>query len=301
MRYRIGTRGSALAMAQTEWVIAGLRTAFPGDTFEIVRITTAGDRIGNVPLTEIGSRGVFVTEIEEALLRGEIDLAVHSMKDMPGKCAQGLIFSKAWQREDPRDVLVLREAASLKELPKNAVICTGSIRRSTQLLGLRADLKIAPIRGNIDTRLRKLNEPMENGKYPDGIILAAAGLNRLGLAERITQYLSPDEMIPAPAQGTLAVELRESDEELLFRLNSLSDEASENAARIERRFLLAAGGSCRLPVGAFAERDEAGWCLRAFFGNEDGSRTASVVIRSESPDVKIADEAAELLRSRLLR
>ena len=132
-------------------------------------------------------------------------------------------------------------------------------------------------------------------------VLAAAGLNRLGMARRITQYLSPDEMIPAPAQGTLAVELRESDEELLFRLNSLSDEASENAARIERRFLLAAGGSCRLPVGAFAERDEAGWCLRAFFGNEDGSRTASVVIRSESPDVKIADEAAELLRSRLLR
>lgn len=299
MRYRVGTRGSALAVAQTEWVIGRLKEAYPEHDYEMIRIRTTGDRISGIPLSEIGTRGVFVDEIETALIGGRIDMAVHSMKDMPEECAEGLVFAKAWEREDPRDVLVLRSAASLRELPENAVICTGSLRRAAQLLKLRPDIKTAPIRGNIDTRLRKLNEPLPDGSLPDGIILAAAGLKRLGMEDRITQFFSIDEMIPAPAQGTLAIELRADDKILLEELNALYDETSETEVMIEREFLKAAGGSCRLPVGAYAKKDTEGWSLRAFFGNEDGSRTGDVTIRSDGPYIGMADAAAKRLRQQV--
>lgn len=219
MEYRIGTRGSKLALTQAEYVCGRLTEAFPEDTFEIQVIKTKGDVILDKPLHEIGDKGVFVKEIEEKLLAGEIQIAVHSMKDMPSSPAPGLMFTKAWKREDPRDVLILREKKSLQELPQGAVIGTGSKRREFQLKRLRPDLRVVGIRGNVDTRIRKMEE-----EKLDGILLAAAGLRRLGMEDRITQYLEPEEMISAPAQGILALEICEGEQKLLKMLNRLSDE-----------------------------------------------------------------------------
>ena len=175
MRYRVGTRGSKLALAQTKQVIEKLKSAFPEDEFDVVIIKTTGDMDQKSRLDQIGSKGIFVKEIEEELLEEKIHLAVHSMKDMPDTTADGLIFAKAWKREDPRDVLILREAVSVDDLPKGAVIGTGSKRRKYQLLKIRPDLNIVGIRGNVDTRIRKMQE-----EEMDGIVLAAAGINRLG-------------------------------------------------------------------------------------------------------------------------
>ena len=246
MRYLIGTRGSKLALVQTDYVIDKLKRAYPDDDFKAVIIKTTGDLEQKKALDKIGSKGIFVKEIEDELLSGKIHMAVHSMKDMPDEPAAGLTFAKAWKREDPRDVLVLKNAASLDELPHGAVIGTGSKRRKYQLLKLRPDLKVVGIRGNIDTRLRKLydgeiiyEEVSDNtvnnneiadekqNKYNeyrlDGIILAAAGIKRIGRDSEITQYFSEDDMIPAPAQGTLALELRADNAKLMAKLDALSD------------------------------------------------------------------------------
>ena len=196
MNYRIGTRGSKLALAQAEYVRDRLAEAYREDTFEIRVIKTKGDRVLDKPLHEIGDKGLFVREIEEQLLDGEVDLGVHSMKDMPSYPADGLKFTKAWKREDARDVLILRRAKTLEELPFGAVIGTGSRRREFQLKKLRPDINVINIRGNVDTRLRKMEE-----EKLDGIVLAAAGLHRLGMQEKITCYLETEQMIPAPAQG----------------------------------------------------------------------------------------------------
>ena len=216
MKYKIGTRGSLLAVAQAKEVCEKLKMAYPKEEFELQVIKTKGDVILDKPLHEIGDKGVFVKEIEEKLLSKEIQIGVHSMKDMPSKLAEGLIFSKAWKREDPRDVLILREKKSLEELPAGAVIGTGSKRREFQLKRIRQDLNVVGIRGNVETRLRKMEE-----EKLDGIILAAAGLIRLGKQDKITQYLSTKEMIPAPAQGILALEILQEDEKLLSMLNAL--------------------------------------------------------------------------------
>ena len=254
MHYKVGTRKSKLAMAQTQEVLMRLKAAYPEDSFETVNLVTTGDREQEKALDAIGTKGVFVDEIEKALLDGRISFAVHSMKDMPEAPAEGLIFSRAWKREDPRDVLILRDAVSLEMLPAGALIATGSIRRAFQLLKLRPDLRIVPIRGNVDTRIRRLHEGLPDGTQIDGIILAAAGLKRLGLEAEITQYLEPAEMIPAPAQGCLAIELRAEDTELLKKLNALCDPETDTLVGIEREFLKTIGGDCHLPIGAFAER-----------------------------------------------
>ena len=227
MKYIIGTRGSKLAMAQTGLVRDRLEKTYPEHEFEIQIIQTKGDRIQNKPLDQIGDKGLFVREIEEKILSGEIHIGVHSMKDMPARPAEGLVFTKAWKREDPRDVLILREADSLKELPFGAVIGTGSKRREVQLKKLRPDIRVVGIRGNVDTRLRKMEE-----QGLDGIVLAAAGLHRLGMQPRITQYLEPEQMIPAPAQGTLALEVREDDRMIQQMLDALCDEETEAVTRI---------------------------------------------------------------------
>ena len=196
MNYKIGSRGSKLALIQTKYVCQRLKERYPEHDFEIVIVKTKGDRIQNKPLDQIGGKGLFVKEIEEMILADEIQMGVHSMKDMPALPAAGLVFSKAWKREDPRDALILREKHSLEELLPGAVIGTGSKRRAFQLKKLRPDLKVEGIRGNVDTRLRKMEE-----QKLDGIILAAAGLRRLGMEDRIPMYFSEDEMVPAPAQG----------------------------------------------------------------------------------------------------
>ena len=196
MNVIIGTRGSKLALAQAEYVKNRLQKHYPQNSYELKIISTKGDREQKKALDQIGDKGLFVREIEQELLDGTISLAVHSMKDMPAEQPSGLVFAHAWKREDPRDVLILREAVSLEKLPQHAVIGTGSRRRAFQLLQLRKDLRITGIRGNVDTRIKKMQE-----EQLDGIVLAAAGLHRLGRTSLITQYFEPEQMIPAAAQG----------------------------------------------------------------------------------------------------
>jgi hydroxymethylbilane synthase len=247
-----------------------------------------------VSLDAIGTKGVFVDAIEEALIGGEIQMAVHSMKDMPDETAEGLVFAKPWKREDPRDVLILREAASLAALPPHAVIATGSKRRAFSLMRLRPDLNIEPIRGNIDTRIRKMHE-----QKLDGIVLAAAGLKRLGRESEITQYFSVDEMIPAPAQGVLAIELRADDAALLAKVNALSDAKTEREVRAERGFLKGIGGDCHLPIGAFADTAEDGTLtLRALFGSADGSALKTAALSGDDPDL-LGEKAVQKIRAML--
>ncbi len=294
MKYTIGTRGSKLALAQAEYVRDRLAQAYPEEEFELQIIKTKGDLVLDKPLHEIGDKGVFVKEIEEKIWSGEVQIGVHSMKDMPSHPAPGLLFAKAWKREDPRDALILREKERLEDLPKGAVIGTGSRRREFQIKRLRPDLRVVNIRGNVDTRLRKMEE-----EKLDGIILAAAGLRRLGMEERITLYLEPEEMIPAPAQGILALEIREGETELLKLLDALSDEETEQAAAAERGFLREIGGDCHVPVGAVCRKGADGlYQLDAMFGNETGSRLAYAAVRGTVPE-RLAKEAAAQIRRQM--
>ena len=318
MRYYVGTRGSKLALVQTNYVIDRLKEAYPEDEFESVVIKTTGDIQADRQLDKIGSKGIFVKEIEEELADGRIQMAVHSLKDMPEEPEAGLTFAKAWKREDSRDVLVLKNAKTLDELPHGAVIGTGSKRRKYQLLKLRPDLKVVGIRGNIDTRLRKLyeGEPVCEGEAAlsagaektvddiakdelgtnrlilDGIVIAAAGITRIGRAEEISQYMSVDEIIPAPAQGTLALELRADNTELLAKLNALADEDTDRCVQIERTFLKQIGGDCHTPVAAYCDINDRGELeLRAMYGTEDGSRLAST--RVTEADDNVAECASQ--------
>lgn len=296
MKYIIGTRGSKLALAQADLVAERLKNAYPADSFEIRVIRTTGDLDRTRPLAEIGTKGLFVHEIEEQLLSGEIQLAVHSMKDMPGDTEKGLVLAQAWEREDPRDALVLASASSVYELPPHAVIGTGSKRRAYALLRLRPDLRIVDIRGNVDTRIRKMKE-----RKLDGLVLAAAGLKRLGREDAITQYLSPEEMIPAPAQGILAIELSARDETLLAKLNALADEKTQREAAAERGFLKQIGGDCHLPIGAYAKtRADGTLTLYAMFGDADGGWLETVEMTGEDP-LRLAKEAAEAILSKRRR
>lgn len=298
MHYKVGTRGSKLALTQTQMVIAALQQAYPEHSFAAEVIRTTGDKNQTSPIAEVGSKGIFVNEIEDALLDGRIQLAVHSMKDMPGTVREGLTFCKPWKREDPRDVLILREASCLEELPVGAKIGTGSLRRGLQLQMLRPDLQMVPIRGNIDTRLRKLNEILPDGSRLDAIVLAAAGLNRLGLHPEHVQYLDPDQMIPASTQGTLAIELREDNAQLMDMLNRLSDPQTEAATRVERAFLERIGGDCHLPIGAYCEATAEGYRLLAIFGRESGA-VATVCVTGETATEAMAEEAARKLLEEL--
>lgn len=294
MKYVIATRGSKLALMQANDVCNRLALAYPGEEFEIQIVKTKGDLILDKPLNEIGEKGVFVKEIEERILNGTADIGVHSMKDMPSVPAPGLMFADAWKREDYRDVLILREKNRLEELPKGAVIATGSKRREFQLKRLRPDLNIVGIRGNVDTRIRRMEE-----EKLDGIVLAAAGLHRLGMKDRITQYLKIEEMIPAPAQGILALEIREGEERLLEMLNVLRDEETVRAAEAERGFLREIGGDCHAPVGAVCrKREDGSYQLSVMFGNETGSRQAYAVVCGTKTDI-LAQEAARQIRQQM--
>ncbi len=291
MNYKIGTRGSKLALAQTNYVCRRLQEAYPGHSFEIKIIRTKGDRIQNKPLNQIGDKGLFVREIEEQILADEVQIGVHSMKDMPTLPAEGLLFARAWKREDPRDVLILREKESLEELTDGAVIGTGSIRRAVQLQQCRPGIRTVDIRGNVDTRLKKMEE-----QKLDGIILAAAGLHRLGMEERITQYFSVEEMIPAPAQGTLALEISGERPELSEMLDALSDEETEFATIAERGFLRRMDADCHMPIGAVCRRmNQEVWELRALFGREGENVVHTAVVRGTDPE-RLAAEAAEWLQ-----
>ena len=292
MHYRIGTRGSKLALVQSEYVKRRMEEAYPEDTFELVIIKTTGDKVTDKPLAAIGTKGLFVKEIEEALLSGSIDMAVHSMKDMPAECATGLTFAKAWKREDCRDVLILKTAGSFSELPSGAVIGTGSLRRACQLAVLRPDIQFTAIRGNVDTRINKL---MDDSYGLDGIVLAAAGLNRLGRSSEITEYLDPEVVIPAPAQGVLAIETAEVNTELLDKINALSDDNSDREAVAERTFLRLTGGGCHAPVGAHCvTKDNGDLRMVVFFGNDDCSRILRIEVTGTDSEA-VGHEAARML------
>ena len=293
MRFVIGTRGSKLALAQAEYVQQKLQERYPEDEFELRIIKTKGDEIQNESLAAIGDKGLFVKEIERELLDGEIQLAVHSMKDMPAGLPAGLMLAKPWKREDPRDVLILRAASSLAELPAGARIATGSLRRKYQLLRLRPDLEVTDIRGNVETRIRKMEE-----QGLDGIALAAAGLKRLHLEHRITQYFTPEEMIPAPAQGVLAIEMKESREDVRAMLSLLEDEADGCAVTAERQFLSLMGGGCHLPVGAIGEMAGDEITLRVMYGDEMGEELVFAEVSGKDP-AAVAKEAAECVKQKM--
>ncbi|HEX9114537.1 MAG TPA: hydroxymethylbilane synthase [Anaerolineae bacterium] len=268
----IGTRASALAQAQARQAMAALSALHPQRSFELRNITTHGDRVLDRALTEIGGKGVFVKEIEDALLAGDIDLAVHSFKDLPTEQPGGLVIGAIMTRADPCDVLVSRTGQRLAALAAGARVGTSSLRRSVQLLAVRPDLKPVDIRGNVDTRLRKLDE----GQY-DAIVLAAAGLTRLGLAARATEYFDPRVFLPAPGQGAVALELRSADTETQELVAGLDHVATHTAVSAERAFLSGLGGGCDLPIGAYAW-PEAGdhLSLRAMNAERDGSHLVYV-------------------------
>lgn len=292
MKIRVGTRGSNLALIQTNWAIDRLKEKFPEVEFEVKIIKTKGDKILHLSLDKIGDKGLFVKEIESQLLEGEIDLAVHSMKDMPAEVVDGLKFAAVPKREDPRDVIILREGLnSFDELPIGATIGTGSKRRKYQLLRKRPDLNIVPIRGNIETRISKIES--EN---LDGIVLAASGVLRADLEDKITEYLPVDLMIPAPAQGALALEIRENDVVLEKMIDAIKDEISQIQTDAERSYLAGIDGSCHIPMGAYCEVDGEKLTLTGIFGDEDGEKITVASLEGEKDNPKeLGSKLAKLI------
>lgn len=262
---RIGTRASLLAVTQSTWIKNQIEQAHPGSRVELVKITTKGDRILDVPLAKVGGKGLFVKEIEDALLAGEVDLAVHSMKDVPTKLPDGLHIGIIPVRETPQDAFLSVKYGSIDALPQGATIGTSSLRRRSQLAALRPDLNIIDLRGNIDTRLRKLDEGMF-----DAIILAGAGLHRLGLEKRITTLLEPEQMLPAISQGALGIELRRDDSDLFAGLDFLHHPTTAVAVAAERAFLLRLEGGCQVPIGAYATLSGATITLTGLIAAVDG-------------------------------
>lgn len=262
---RIGTRASLLAVTQSTWVKTRIEQAHPQVRVELVQITTKGDRILDVPLAKVGGKGLFVKEIEDALLDGTADLAVHSMKDVPTELPEGLFIGIVPTRETPLDAYISNRFTTLEALPAGARVGTSSLRRKSQLAAVRPDLAILDLRGNVDTRLRKLDE----GQY-EAIILAGAGLNRLGLQGRITAELDPTLMLPAIGQGALGIELRRDDTQLLADLQFLHDPRTATAVAAERAFLLRLEGGCQVPIGAHAVVDGETVRLTGLIASVDG-------------------------------
>jgi hydroxymethylbilane synthase len=262
-RLRIGSRGSQLALWQANH-IAGLLRAH-GHEVEIEVIKTTGDKITDVPLAKVGTKGMFTKEIEEALADGRVDLAVHSLKDLPTEIAAGFEIAAVTVRDDPRDVFCSRKYASIAGLPQGAKVGTSSLRRQAQLKAVRPDIDIRPLRGNVDTRLAKL----EAGEY-DAVILAAAGLNRLGKTELIKQFISADVMCPAAGQGALAIEVRSGDTDTLRLLAFLDDADARATTTCERALLGRLGGGCQVPIGAMADSRGGRLHLQAVVASPDG-------------------------------
>ncbi len=283
----VGTRESQLAQTQTGQVIEQLRQLCVQHgiacQFETRTILTKGDQILDVTLSKVGGKGLFVKEIEQALLNGEIDLAVHSMKDMPFELPEGLTIGAIPIREDMRDALISRNDVSLEQLPQGALVGTSSLRREAQLRKLRPDLHIKPLRGNIDTRLRKL----ETEGF-DAIILAAAGLRRMGWQDRISEYIGVEQFVPAVGQGALAIQCREDDEFLLDLLSQLQHEETAVAVRAERAFLGAIEGSCQVPIGAYAtwvqKADGKELTLTAIVGDPEGKQLLRITDNDTDPE-----------------
>jgi len=328
----IGTRGSALAVWQAEHVAALLCRLRPDGEVELERIKTTGDRIQDVPLAQVGGKALFVKEIEEALLAGRLDLAVHSMKDVPAEIPARLRLAAILEREDPRDVLISRSGQGLKDLPSGARLGTSSLRRRSQLLQRRPDLRVMPLRGNLDTRIRKLSS-----EGLDAIVVARAGVRRLGLEDRVTEILPPEVMLPAAGQGALGIEIRDAgvggsgggerparrgpgaaapshepsamsrDREVAALVQRLDHEATHRAVRAERAVLRRLSGSCQVPIAALATVEGDELHLRGLVAGLDGERVLRAEARGPARDpdalgTRVAEEllaagAADILRA----
>jgi hydroxymethylbilane synthase len=287
---RVGTRGSALALAQAESIRKAVSQVITHRSFELVPITTAGDTIeGELP--PLGGKGLFVTDIQEALATGKIDLAVHSAKDLPVSGTDGVILAAVPKREDPRDALLTRTGAGLNSLQPGTSVGTSSLRRSVQLLALQRGLVPTPIRGNVDTRLRKLSD----GEV-SALVVALAGLKRLNRADRVAEILPITTMLPAPGQGALAVECRSNDKMMRGALAQLDDPIARAQLDAERSFMISLGGDCNLPLGALAEADGEKVRIRGLVGSMDGKRILQDQIEGEDPE-KTGIELADRLRA----
>jgi hydroxymethylbilane synthase len=287
-KWIVGTRGSKLALTQTELVISKLKAIYPDMDFGINIIKTTGDSVWNTPLYLIGEKGLFIKEIEEALARGDADLAVHSMKDLPTDLLRGLAVSAILEREDPRDTFISLKYSRLADTPQGARIGTSSMRRKAQLLAFRKDLEIVPLRGNVDTRLKKLNEDSL-----DGIILAHAGVRRMGFADRVTEVIPFDVMISPSGQGAIGIETRAGDEAVEL-VRPLNDEATAFEVALERQFQTGVGGGCSVPLGVNASLKDGRVTLHAVFGAEDGT----IIFREHAEG---AEEEGEALVQGLLK
>ena len=290
---RIATRQSPLALWQANFVKSALEQRFPELSVELVTMVTKGDIILDTPLAKIGGKGLFVKELELALLEGRADLAVHSMKDVPMEFPEGLGLAAICEREDPRDAFVSNQYASLEELPKGAVVGTSSLRRQCQLMAAYPDLTVKSLRGNVGTRLAKL----DNGEY-DAIILASAGLIRLGLSERIRSFISTDQSLPAAGQGAVGIETRLNDERVLGYVKALNHQPTAYCVIAERAMNRHLQGGCQVPIGGFAELHNGELHLRALVGALDGSEIirASGQATAENAEALGVEIAEKLLK-----
>ncbi|MGA3211779.1 MAG: hydroxymethylbilane synthase [Terriglobales bacterium] len=286
---RIGSRGSQLALWQANHIAALLRSR--GHQVEIRVITTTGDKITDVALSKVGTKGLFTKEIEEELARGGIDLAVHSLKDLPTELPGQFELAAVTERQPPNDVFLSRSYASIRDLPLGARVGTSSLRRQAQLKAVRSDLDIHPLRGNVDTRIRKL----EAGAY-EAVILAAAGLNRLGRTEWVREIISPEVMCPAAGQGALGIEIRTGDDSMRQALNFLDDAAARATTSCERALLASLGGGCQVPIGALARMDGAMLTLQSIVARPDGSSVLRVSQTGTDPEQLGRAVGQELLR-----
>ena len=287
MKLRLATRGSPLAQTQSKWVAEQVR-AITGAEVELVTITTSGDTLSLDKWATEGNKGLFVKEIEEALLAGKAEFAVHSSKDLPAELPKGLAIAAFPKREDPRDVLVTA-GPKFAELAKGSKIGSASLRRQMQLALMRPDLEYTAIRGNVDTRLRKLYE----GQCA-GVVLAAAGLNRLGRSGVVTEFLDPGKVVPAPGQGALGIEARADRHEVMDALRKLDDAETRSAVECERAFMAAMGGGCRMPLGAYARLSGGMLTLDTFYARADGDKGRHMT--GEAPAKDYQKMVAELAK-----
>ncbi len=291
---KIGTRASKLALWQANWVQSALTEEFPGHQVELVTIKTKGDKILDVPLAKVGGKGLFVKEIEQALLDGRIDLAVHSMKDMPAEIPQGLCIGAIPRRENAADVLVSNGGLTFAELKSGARIGTSSLRRAAQLRHARPDINIVALRGNLDTRLKKLET-----EDLDAIVLAAAGIRRLELEHKITEYLQADVMLPAVGQGALCIEMRRDDPIIGPMLATLDHPMSRAVVLGERAFLNRLGGSCQVPIAGNGDISANRFTLTGLVADVDGSRIIKSSLSGPADNAEtIGEDLAEQLLAR---
>lgn len=282
---KLGTRGSQLALWQANYIKNLLQEAFDLEV-ELVKIKTQGDKILHVALAKVGGKGLFVKELEDALLDKRVDLAVHSMKDVPVELPEGLHIAAITKREDPRDVFVSKNYNALRELPNGAKVGTSSLRRQCQLLAFRPDLKVEVLRGNVETRIKKMVE----GKY-DAVILANAGVKRLGLTEYVKEVIPEDISLPAIGQGALGIECRKDDKEINKLVSILNDPDTADSVKAERAFLRLLQGGCQVPIGAYAKVNGEKLIITGLVGSLDGGRIIKEVVSGKREDCEALGEA----------